>query len=140
MDRARHVLVCSRAEDHVPLNIQSFDVVTDAVDARVISIDGIPVALTCLSAVEGADNTAHIRVVTTDDARGHGIAYLRACRKILNEWVTKYSYRMFVTFTLFDSVENRRWMKFFGFVEMQGPHSVYIDKDGVVWKGYFRWV
>mgnify|MGYP002152130973 FL=1 len=92
-----------------------------------------------LTVVPAYANVGHVWAITTDEARGRGVALTRLAREVLRSWFERHKLQAMVTYALLDGVENRRWLGMLGFVPLEGGHSVMMDEQGVSWKGYVRW-
>ena len=132
----------ARPQDCVPHNAESVRRVREAEAAVVVHRDdGLPIVLAGVTRFPqpGMSAYGNVWAVVTEGARGHGLALTRMAKQVLGDWMKQLDFDALWTFTLLDSVENRRWMSVLGFVPGEGPGSVVLDDNGVAWKGYVLW-
>lgn len=134
------VLRNCRPQDCVPYNEDSFALVRSAMDSVLfMERGGPPMMIAGISAIPGAPDIGHVWAVATDVARGSGVGLTKVARQTLKKWMERFNLTAVMSYTLLDSVENRRWMGMLDFEPITGPHSLVMDRDGISWKGYVRW-
>ncbi len=128
--------ISARQEDDWGVNADALQMMVSQYPAWTFRIDGRPVMI--LGVWKLWEGNWECWAIPSDDARGSGLAVVRATRRLLDEVATWKDVNRFTALSREDKVEYNRWLEMLGFDVEYTQRKAYDNRLDVI--GYRRLV